>query len=167
MNIFPKYFKAIHPTKGEAHYFDEDIANRYAGKKGKVEPVAAVHVFHTAAEKARFDADQQYFIDGIAFLELPVIITEKGSVLLRGLIERTGKVDAKRIVHMPIEEMDMSVRLFNLLRAAKLLTLLEILQLPGEEELKKFRNFGKKSSVEMRSLLDGFKLDYGMFLPYD
>jgi len=69
----------------------------------------------------------------------------------------------RKLLKTPLEDMDLSVRAFNCLKAAKITSLEELVQF-DENELLKFRNFGKKSLVEIKQLLNEKGLDFGMEL---
>ena len=59
--------------------------------------------------------------------------------------------------------MDLSVRAYNCLKAAKINALADLVQYETHELLK-FRNFGKKSLVEIEELLQEKNLTFGMDL---
>lgn len=67
----------------------------------------------------------------------------------------------RKILLTPVEELELSVRAHNCLKAANIKTLAELVQLQ-ESELLKFRNFGRKSLAELSEvvLLNG--LEFGM-----
>jgi DNA-directed RNA polymerase subunit alpha len=67
----------------------------------------------------------------------------------------------RKILLTPVEELELSVRAHNCLKAASIKTLAELVQLQ-ESELLKFRNFGRKSLAELAEvvLLNG--LEFGM-----
>lgn len=54
--------------------------------------------------------------------------------------------------NLPVDDLDLSVRAFNCIKAAKIETLYELAGMT-EYELLRFRNFGKKSIEEIRELL--------------
>lgn len=82
--------------------------------------------------------------------------------------QQTEMVD-EHVLHMrkllktPLEDMDLSVRAFNCLKAAKINSLEELVQF-NTNDLLKFRNFGKKSLVEIEALLIEKGLGFGMDL---
>jgi DNA-directed RNA polymerase subunit alpha len=82
--------------------------------------------------------------------------------------KETEVVD-EHILHMrklfktSLEDLDLSVRAYNCLKAAKINTLSELVQFETHELLK-FRNFGKKSLVEIEELLQEKSLYFGMDL---
>lgn len=69
----------------------------------------------------------------------------------------------RKILKTPLEDMDLSVRAFNCLKAAKINTLAELVQY-DTNELLKFRNFGRKSLVEIEQLIIEKGLSFGMDL---
>lgn len=77
------------------------------------------------------------------------------------------KVVDEHVLHMrkllktSLEDLELSVRAYNCLKAAKINTLAELVQY-DMHELLKFRNFGKKSLVEIEELLQDKGLTFGM-----
>ena len=72
----------------------------------------------------------------------------------------------RKLLKTSLEDLDLSVRAYNCLKAAKINTLGELVQYEMHELLK-FRNFGKKSLVEIEELLTNKGLTFGMDLaPY-
>ena len=69
----------------------------------------------------------------------------------------------RKMLKTPLEDLDLSVRAFNCLKASKVDTLGDLVQLE-RHELLKFRNFGKKSLVEIEELLENKDLTFGMDL---
>ena len=69
----------------------------------------------------------------------------------------------RKLLKTALEDLDLSVRAYNCLKAAKINTLGELVQYE-EHELMKFRNFGKKSMVEIEELLESKDLEFGMDL---
>jgi len=69
----------------------------------------------------------------------------------------------RKLLKTPLEDMDLSVRAFNCLKAAKINSLEELVQF-NTNDLLKFRNFGKKSLVEIEALLHEKGLSLGMYL---
>ena len=62
---------------------------------------------------------------------------------------------------LPISELELSVRSSNCLREANIKTIADLVK-RGEEEMLGFKNFGKKSLVEIKELLAGMGLTLGM-----
>ena len=65
------------------------------------------------------------------------------------------------LLQMPVEELELSVRSANCLKAANILTLEDLVQ-KTETEMLKFRNFGRKSLNELTAILEGLGLQFGM-----
>jgi DNA-directed RNA polymerase subunit alpha len=82
---------------------------------------------------------------------------------------RTENVVDEHVLHMrkllktSLEDLDLSVRAYNCLKAAKINNLSELVRF-DTHELLKFRNFGKKSLVEIEELLTEKNLSFGMDL---
>jgi DNA-directed RNA polymerase subunit alpha len=75
--------------------------------------------------------------------------------------ERT--LQLRKILKTPLEDLDLSVRAFNCLKAAKINSLSELVQYE-QEDLMKFRNFGQKSLSEIEQVLAERGLHFGMDL---
>ena len=72
--------------------------------------------------------------------------------------------EAQRIANllkMPVEELELSVRSANCLKAADIHALEDLIQ-KSEVEMLKFRNFGRKSLNELTAILEGLGLSFGM-----
>ncbi len=69
----------------------------------------------------------------------------------------------RKLLKTQLEDLDLSVRAFNCLKASKIDTLGELVEIE-RHELLKFRNFGKKSLVEIEELLENKELTFGMDL---
>lgn len=69
----------------------------------------------------------------------------------------------RKILKTPLEDLDLSVRAYNCLKAAKINNLAELVSY-DTNELLKFRNFGKKSLVEIEQLIHEKGLHFGMDL---
>jgi DNA-directed RNA polymerase subunit alpha len=69
----------------------------------------------------------------------------------------------RKILKTPLEDMDLSVRAYNCLKAAKINSLSELVSY-DTNELLKFRNFGRKSLVEIEALINEKGLHFGMDL---
>lgn len=68
----------------------------------------------------------------------------------------------RKVLKTPLEDLDLSVRAFNCLKAAKINSLSELVQYE-QEDLMKFRNFGQKSLSEIEQVLSerGLHFWYG------
>lgn len=69
----------------------------------------------------------------------------------------------RKVLKTPLEDLDLSVRAFNCLKAAKINSLSELVQYE-QEDLMKFRNFGQKSLAEIEQVLAERGLHFGMDL---
>ena len=79
--------------------------------------------------------------------------------------EETKRV--ARLLAMPVDELELSVRSANCLRAAGITHLKELVS-RSEAEMLKYRNFGRKSLNELGEILDSLNLSWGMDLaPYE
>lgn len=66
-----------------------------------------------------------------------------------------------QLLRMSVEELELSVRSSNCLRAAGIKTLADLVQ-KTEQEMLKYRNFGRKSLSELTGILDNLGLFFGM-----
>lgn len=69
----------------------------------------------------------------------------------------------RKVLKTPLEDLDLSVRAYNCLKAAKINSLADLVEY-DTNELLKFRNFGKKSLVEIEALINEKGLTFGMDL---
>jgi len=69
----------------------------------------------------------------------------------------------RKILKTPLEDLDLSVRAFNCLKAAKINSLSQLVTYE-QEDLMKFRNFGQKSLAEIEQVLADRGLHFGMDL---
>ncbi len=69
----------------------------------------------------------------------------------------------RKVLKTPLEDLDLSVRAFNCLKAAKINSLSELVQYE-QDDLMKFRNFGQKSLAEIEQVLHERGLSFGMDL---
>jgi len=70
----------------------------------------------------------------------------------------------QKLLSMPINEIELSVRSANCIKAANIQTIEDLVR-RTEAEMLKYRNFGKKSLDEIKSILAGLGLSLGMELP--
>ena len=105
--------------------------------------------------------------DAIAFAAK--IIKEQISVFINfderitgdNTTEGTDRSDLDDGLFKSIDELELSVRATNCLRSANISTVGELVQ-KTEAEMLKTKNFGKKSLVEIRQVLQEMGLDFGM-----
>jgi DNA-directed RNA polymerase subunit alpha len=67
----------------------------------------------------------------------------------------------RKILMTPVDELELSVRSHNCLRAANIKTIADLVR-RDEAELLKFRNFGRKSLAELAEIVEAEKLNFGM-----
>ena len=67
----------------------------------------------------------------------------------------------KKILLMPVDELDLSVRSQNCLRSANIKTIADLVR-KNESEMLHYRNFGRKSLAELGELIESFNLHFGM-----
>jgi len=97
-----------------------------------------------------------------------MLITDE-NITFDDAVSRQDDVVDEHILHMrkllktSLEDLDLSVRAYNCLKAAKINSLGELVHY-DTHELLKFRNFGKKSLVEIEELLQEKGLTFGMDL---
>ncbi len=70
----------------------------------------------------------------------------------------------QKLLNMPINEIELSVRSANCIKAADIQTIGDLVR-RTEAEMLKYRNFGKKSLDEIKNILSGLGLSLGMELP--
>ena len=75
------------------------------------------------------------------------------------IVEREDE-EKNKVLEMPIEELDLSVRSYNCLRRAGINTVEELAR-HSEEDMMKVRNLGKKSLKEVKDKLDELGLSLG------
>ncbi len=97
------------------------------------------------------------------------LLIEHFDLFARKLDEEALEADAKlaenaeqmRLFARHVDELDLSARSANCLKAAQISTLGQLVSYT-ESEMLKFPNFGKKSLEEIRAILDTFGLTFGM-----
>ena len=67
----------------------------------------------------------------------------------------------RQLLNTPILDMKLSVRATNCLRSAEVFTLGDLVQYK-QHDLLRFRNFGKKSMIEIEDMLESIGLSFGM-----
>ena len=97
-----------------------------------------------------------------------LLITDE-NITFEDAVRKEDTIVDEHVLHMrkllktPLEDLDLSVRAYNCLKAAKINSLGELVRY-DMHELLKFRNFGKKSLVEIEELLQIKNLSFGMDL---
>jgi len=67
----------------------------------------------------------------------------------------------RKVLLTPVDELELSVRSHNCLRAANIKTIADLVR-RDETELLKFRNFGRKSLAELSEIIEAESLHFGM-----
>ncbi len=75
--------------------------------------------------------------------------------------EDSEKMRIRKILLMNVDELELSVRSHNCLKAANIKTLSDLVR-REESELLKFRNFGRKSLDELMAITEEYGLKFGM-----
>ncbi|GAB5465763.1 MAG: DNA-directed RNA polymerase subunit alpha [Candidatus Kapaibacteriales bacterium] len=100
------------------------------------------------------------------FYSVPELATEDGaSVDGEDSQKESERQRIRKILITPVEELELSVRAHNCLKAAEINSLGELVKLE-ESELLKFRNFGKKSLTELGEVVLQNGLEFGMNVDY-
>lgn len=79
-------------------------------------------------------------------------------------LEKEKEKELERLLNLPINEIELSVRSANCIQSARIKTIRDLVQ-KTEPEMLKFRNFGKKSLNEIKNILAKMGLTLGMTLP--
>ena len=72
-----------------------------------------------------------------------------------------GKIRIAQLLDTPVEEMELSVRSSNCLKAAGIKSIRDLVT-RTESEMLKYRNFGRKSLTELNEVLMGMALSFGL-----
>ncbi len=154
-------------------------------------PVGVIPIdsIYSPVVKVNFEAGQQRVGERIDYDKLIMEITTDGSIdpkdslylaakILRDLYDRLVLFETEpeyieevemdpelermeKILDTAVNELELSVRCSNCLSAAKIDTIGELVG-KNENEMLKYRNFGKKSLEEINALLDKYALSLGM-----
>ena len=95
---------------------------------------------------------------------------ELATKLYEDAVHKAEDFKKEKILEMNIEDLDLSVRSYNCLKAAEIRTVRDLLMYT-RPQLLKMRNFGRKSIAEIDRMLDklsertGLTLSYGMIPP--
>jgi DNA-directed RNA polymerase subunit alpha len=71
----------------------------------------------------------------------------------------------KQLLKMRVDELELSVRSSNCLRCANIHTLSDLVR-NQESEMLKYKNFGRKSLIELNEVLSNMGLRFGMDVDY-
>ncbi|UCE18157.1 MAG: DNA-directed RNA polymerase subunit alpha [Gemmatimonadota bacterium] len=84
---------------------------------------------------------------------------EPEEVEIEEVDEETVRI--RNLLRMSVDELELSVRSSNCLKAAEIKTLKDLVQ-KTEAEMLKYRNFGRKSLQELNEILSNYGLSFGM-----
>lgn len=101
-------------------------------------------------------------------LDIFIRIEDREATMAEGMLGAEeeggeGAAPIQAILDKSIEELELSVRSFNCLEAAGIKTIRDLVQ-KTESEMLKYRNFGRKSLSEIKSILKGYNLGFNMKL---
>jgi DNA-directed RNA polymerase subunit alpha len=86
---------------------------------------------------------------------------QQQQVVVEEEVKEAERNKLRKILLTPVDELELSVRAHNCLKAANIKNLAELVMLQ-EHELLKFRNFGRKSLTELSEVVHIYGLDFGM-----
>lgn len=135
---------------GQISKFDKIILNIWTD--GRISPEDALMQAATVL--------QEHLTVFIDYDEHPIKIEEEE----KEEKEKEKGEQIERLLAMSINEIELSVRSANCITSAGIKTIGDLAQ-KSEAEMLKFRNFGKKSLNEIKSILAGMGLTLGMSLP--
>ncbi len=92
---------------------------------------------------------------------MPMIRFEEEVIHEEEQVEDEETVRIRQLLNTRVDELELSVRSSNCLRAANIQTLADLVR-KTESEMLKYRNFGRKSLTELNSILDELGLSFGM-----
>ena len=81
----------------------------------------------------------------------------------RSVIESSTATQLNEVLYRPVEELELSVRSANCLQNADIKFIGELIQ-RSEGDMLKTKNFGRKSLNEIKEILSGLNLSFGMTL---
>ena len=155
----------------------------------------AIDSIHTPIKNVKYTIENYRVDQKTDYDKLILEITTNGTILPKDAIKEAAKIliyhfmlfsDEKitlettepdpseefdeEVLHMrqllksKLSEMQLTVRALNCLKSAEVETLAELVVF-NKNDLLKFRNFGKKSLVELEALLASLNLSFGMDIP--
>lgn len=94
------------------------------------------------------------------------IFSKLGEVEVEEDEEEESREDKELLekLKLPVSELELSVRSSNCLREARIKTIGDMVK-KTEQDMLQYRNFGKKSLTEIKELLKGMGLSFGMEMP--
>jgi|SRR5699024_1356851 len=176
----------LHISRGRGYVPAED-QNIDTSEDVNIIPIDAIY---TPIKKVEFDVENVRVGQHTDYEKLVMDITTDGSVNSKEALTIAGKilkehtekfiteeidepftqeeqeVDAEMqrirgLMKTSIEDLNLSVRSYNCLKSANINTIGELVE-RDEQDLLKFRNFGKKSLAELVEVIEGKDLHFGM-----
>jgi DNA-directed RNA polymerase subunit alpha len=97
-----------------------------------------------------------------------MLFSDQNMILETGALDEPEQVDEemlhmRKLLKTQLNDLDLSVRAYNCLKAADVRTLGDLVRLEISDMMK-FRNFGKKSLAELEQLVADKNLTFGMDL---
>ncbi len=90
-----------------------------------------------------------------------VIVEDQHQVVVEEEVKEAERNKLRNILLTSVDELELSVRAHNCLKAANIKVLADLVKLQ-ESELLKFRNFGRKSLNELADIVRQYGLEFGM-----
>jgi len=124
----------------------------------------SVTAWDAVKQAAEIMADHVTLFLGVQRSNAPAEASDNGSEETSG--GRTKEENrVRRILMQSVDDLELSVRAHNCLKAASIKTLADLVSLQ-EADLLKFRNFGRKSLSELAEVVDTNGLTFGMDVDY-
>lgn len=90
-----------------------------------------------------------------------IVVEEQHQIIVEEEVKEAERNKLRKILLTSVDELELSVRAHNCLKAANIKTLGDLVRLQ-ESELLKFRNFGRKSLNELADVVRQYGLEFGM-----
>lgn len=128
--------------KGTCPKCDEEIAYLDAELNRKIAEGELISISGISAEFLQSSIDEKQQAQGLS----------NGRDAVKGSLVEKGGISRKKVLELTIEELDLSVRSYNCLKRANILTVGDLVNKTGEDMMK-VRNMGKKSLDEIEKKL--------------
>jgi DNA-directed RNA polymerase subunit alpha len=126
---------------------------------GTIDPIEAIeHAAHLLMDHIKLFTELRASSDGQQQQLQPIASSEEPT---KEDVTPSEFSRIQRLLQTPVEELELSVRAHNCLRAANIRTVAELVS-KREQELLKFRNFGRKSLAEVAEIVQNMGLTFGM-----
>lgn len=149
-----------------------------------------IDAIYTPIKNVKYDVENVRIGERNDYEKLTIEITTDGSITPEDALTNSGKIlrdhiqlfinfdveqeeervvseqDAekeriKKILLTSVDDLELSVRSHNCLKAANIKSLADLVR-RDENEMLKFRNFGRKSLAELIEIVDNYNLEFGM-----